>query len=380
LGYTKYDAGKIMGLGGYGRSDVTYRKFRKFIEWGSGTFRIDNHILRIREDEVRCLEETLGMARRKPGDPIREEHADLVAGLQKITEELILHLTDHLARMVQTDNLCIAGGVALNCQANARLAEAGTFKHLFIPPHCHDAGTSIGAALYLSCRSGQNSQEKERPFSPYWRTASSESEVQTALRESSYAYRKVAEINKTAAKLLAEGEIVAYYHGASEIGPRALGNRSILAGANAFMIKDRLNFHIKEREFYRPLAPMILREHLHDYFEVPMNFSPSLYYMLFALRVKQGKQHLVPGITHIDGTARLQVVDETINPNLYNLLNHYYALTGLPILLNTSFNRQEPIVHTPREALQTFSCVPRLKYLVIEDFLVEKDCAPVMPL
>lgn len=376
LGFTKYDAGKIMGLGSYGQSQHTYRQFREFIEIGEGTFRINNDILRIRSDDMSELEKIFGMPRRDRSDPIREKHADVVAGLQHITEDVILHLAEDLAHTTHTDNLCLAGGVALNCKANTRLAEARYFTNIFIPPHCNDAGTSIGAALFLSSQQGNSRPSPNRPFIPYWPGTTPTDATLAALSQSPYRYRKVDTINQTAAELLSEGAILAYYHGTSEIGPRALGNRSIFAAANDFMIKERLNFHFKQREFFRPLAPMVLREHLEEYFEMTINFTPSLYYMLFVLKVRPEKQALVPGVTHIDGTARLQVVDAHVNPNLYDLMQRYYALTGVPILLNTSFNRQEPIVHTPEEALDTFGKIPRLLYLVLNDFLVQKESEP----
>ena len=377
LGFTKYDAGKIMGLAGYGQSHRTYRQFREFIDIGKGTFSINNDILKIRADDATMLEQLFGMPQRKPGAPTLEKHADLVAGLQRLTEEVILHLAEHLAQITETDNLCLAGGVALNCQANTRLAETGIFKHIFIPPHCNDAGTSIGAALYLSSQTGHSRTNFARPFLPYWKTSATESDILSALAESPHPHRKIENINQKAAELLAAGEIIAYYHGASEIGPRALGNRSILADPCQFMIKERINFYLKQRESFRPLAPVILREHIEEYFEMPINFTPALYYMLFALKVKPEKQAQVPGITHIDGSARLQVVDELVNPNLTDLMQRYYALTGRPILLNTSFNKQEPIVHTPQEALNTFDRIPRLNYLILNNFLVEKE--PVCP-
>lgn len=376
LGFTKYDAGKIMGLGGYGQSNQTYDQFRQFIDISGGSFLIDNQVLKIRADDESGLEAVFGVAKRQPDEPITETHANIVAGLQHVTEMIILHLAEDLAQTTECNNLCMAGGVALNCQANTRLATTGLFENIFIPPHCNDAGTSIGAALYLSSQTGHARTNLDKPFIPYWRTEPSEEEVLLALQGTPFVHQKMDDINQTAAKLLADGEIIAYYQGASEIGPRALGNRSILASPMNFMIKERLNFHFKQREFFRPLAPVVLREHIDEYFEMPINFTPSLYYMLFVLKVKPDKQDLVPGITHIDGTARLQVVDKQINPRLYNLMQHYYHLTGIPILLNTSFNKQEPIVHTPGEALHTFGRIARLDHLMLNDWWVQKKSTP----
>ena len=373
LGFTKYDAGKVMGLGAYGDEKRSYARFREFISLGQGEFQIDNHILRIRSADCAPLAAIFGCKQRANDEPILLAHADIAAGLQKLTEEVLLNLTKFLYEQIEprTKNICLAGGVALNCQANGKLAEQGLFENIFIPPHCHDAGTSIGAALYLAQQAGYQ-VKTEQPFSPFWKTGFNEADILSALQTTTLHYERVTDIHQQTAKLLAQGEIVAYFHGAAEIGPRALGNRSILAAPDAFMIKEILNFKVKRREFFRPLAPVILREYLTDYFELPFNFSPSLYYMLMTLKVRPEYQHKLPGVVHIDGTARVQVVDEAINPNLYRLLQTYHEQTGLPILLNTSFNHQEPIVHTPQDAIRTFNDLVTLNYLVLNDFLVQK--------
>lgn len=373
LGYTKYDAGKIMGLSAYGNADRFYPHFRQFVDFSLGNLTIDNQILAIRSEDFSGLEQVFGLTRRTVADQLLLSHADLAAGLQKITEEVVLDLANYLYQQIDppTSNLCFAGGVALNCQANAVLARQGPFENLFIPPHCHDAGTSIGAAFYLASPEFAKNPSAP-PFSPFWATGNSEEEILRALQSTALKYVRRPDIHQATAELLAAGEIVAYCQGPAEIGPRALGNRSILAAPDIFMVKEVLNFKVKHREFFRPLAPVVLREYLTEYFELPFKFSPALYYMLLTLKVKPEKQHLLPGVTHIDGTARVQVVDEVINPNLYRLLKAYYDRTGLPILLNTSFNHQEPIVHTAADAVRTFTQLPTLNYLVLNDFLVSK--------
>lgn len=374
LGYTKYDAGKIMGLSAYGNANQFYPHFRRFVDYGQGDFTVDNEILAIRSDDFSGLEQVFGLAHRTVADQLLLSHADIAAGLQKVTEEVVLDLANYLYQQIEpaTTNLCLAGGVALNCQANAVLAKQGPFENIFIPPHCHDAGTSIGAALYLAHAEAKDKNLAAPPFSPFWITGNSEEEVLKVLQTTTLKYEQRSDIHLATAELLAAGEIVAYCQGPAEIGPRALGNRSILAAPDIFMVKEVLNFKVKRREFFRPLAPVVLREFLTDYFELPFKFSPALYYMLMILKVKPEKLHLIPGVTHIDGTARVQVVDEDINPNLYRLLTAYYDQTGLPIILNTSFNHQEPIVHTPADAVRTFNQLPTLNYLVLNDFLVSK--------
>ncbi|MEM7537206.1 MAG: carbamoyltransferase C-terminal domain-containing protein [Chloroflexota bacterium] len=377
LGFTKYDAGKIMGLAAYGDSTHTYPAYREFIDFNAeGEFAIDNQVLKIRSDDLGPLETVFGLSQRAAGESMVLAHANIAAGLQRLTEEAMLSLAEFLYHQIEprTKNLCLAGGVALNCQANGKLAKQGLFEHIFIPPHCNDAGTSIGAALHLA---QQETEIEPIPyFSPFWITKKTReeqtAEARTALEVSDFDYERPADLHTRVAALLNQGEIVANFHGTSEIGPRALGNRSILAAPDKFMVKEILNFKVKRREFFRPLAPVVLREHLTDYFEMPFNFSPALYYMLMTLKVRPDKLAEVHGVTHIDGTARVQVVDEHINPNLYRLMRTYYDLSGIPILLNTSFNHQEPVVHTPENALRTFGKIETLNYLVLDEYLVWK--------
>lgn len=373
LGYTEYDAGKIMGLGSYGNCDVFYKNFKKIVSLKKGSFVINNEVVKFRVDDYTELEKVLGIKRRGKNEPISGKHADIVASLQKITEEVILHLSSFLYEETGSENLCFSGGVALNCVANAKLIDEGKFKRVFIPPHCNDAGTSIGAALYLDNYVNKQIRYKTNLFSPYWKTAFSEEEVLKALRKSTYKFKKIENVNELAAKLLSEGELIAYFQGASEIGPRALGNRSILANPTKPNIKEILNFQVKDREFFRPYAAVILKKFANDFFKMPKFFSPSMYYMLFALEVKENKRHLVPGIVHIDNTSRVQLVDNKINPNLNDLLLKFYNLTRIPLLLNTSFNKAEPIVHSPQDALETFARMKSVKYLIINNYFIDKD-------
>jgi carbamoyltransferase len=318
------------------------------------------------------LEKLFGLQQRTASEPVILAHANVAAGLQRITEEVMLDLAEFLYYQIEprTKNICLSGGVALNCQANAKLAYQGLFENIFIPPHCNDAGTSIGAALYLA---QQTDEVKPTPsFIPFWQTGFKEEEILSALQPTSYQYKRCDDIHTQTAKLLHQGNIIAYFHGPAEIGPRALGNRSILAAPDLFMVKEILNFKVKRREFFRPLAPMILRKYLTDYFELPFKFSPALYYMLMTLKVRPDQLDKIPGVTHIDGTARVQVVDEVINPNLSQLLRAYYEQSGLPILLNTSFNHQEPMVHTPHDAVRTFGHIEILNDLVLNNYWVQK--------
>jgi carbamoyltransferase len=261
--------------------------------------------------------------------------------------------------------------VALNCLVNTKLVRKGKFKRIFVPPHCNDAGTSIGAALYLD--NGKTTKHRKIDiFLPFWATNFSDSEILKILKKSVYRFRKVKNINKLTAQLLFNGEIVSYFQGGSEIGPRALGNRSILVNPSNSNIKDILNSKTKGREFFRPFGPIVLRKQAREFFEMPKFFTPSLYYMLFAMEVKKDKRHIVPGIVHVDNTSRVQIVDEKINPNLHDLLLKFYDISGIPVLLNTSFNKHEPIVHSPEDALKTFGRLSNVNYLIMGNYLIRK--------
>ena len=383
LGFSKYDAGKIMGLAAFGQVETFSKAFSQFVNFEKNIFSVDNKILKIRSDDFSLLESVFGIKKRKSCDVLLPEHADIAAGLQFITDKVVLGLANklHSRLSVKTNNLCYAGGVALNCQSNAVLAETGPFKNLFIPPHCNDAGTSIGAAFAVaSANIGSKTDDikdrrnvvEKQVFSPYWLSGPEEDDIKSIIESSSHSFQLIDDAQLKIADLLANDEIVARYAGTSEIGPRALGNRSILAPANKFMVKDVINFNYKQREFFRPLAPMILREYLDEYFDVPFEFTPSMYYMLLSLKVKPDKMTIIPGAIHYDGSARVQVVDENINLPLYRMLRHYFEKTGRPVLINTSFNHQAPIVHSPQDALQTFEKIDAIKFMMMGNYLVSK--------
>lgn len=372
LGFTEYDAGKIMGLSAYGNANVFYQKFKNFVKINQKGLIIDLDVVRFRSDDYSGLEKILGVGKRTLEKPVQEEHANIAASLQKTTEECLLNLTNYLYTLSKSKNLCFSGGVALNCVANTTLLEKGKFKNLFIPPHCNDAGTSIGAAFLLEQSHEKRKRIPIKYFQPYWPSSFENGSTEKLLLKRQYDYSKPKDINSGVANLLAKGEIIAHYQGNSEIGPRALGNRSILVSPVDFRTKERINFNIKDREFFRPIAPMILEEFLDEYFEIPKNKSLAYAYMLLALKVKGNQIKKIPAVVHIDRTARIQVVSKKMNQNLHDLLSKFNAKTGIPVLVNTSFNRREPIVHTPDEALNTFERMRNINYLVINEYLIKK--------
>jgi carbamoyltransferase len=312
------------------------------------------------------LEKRFGPARKK-GEPFEERHYDMARSLQAAVEDTVLHLAAWLHRETGSANLCLAGGVALNCVMNARLRDRGPFEHIWVQPAAGDAGTALGAALWVDA---QQRDSQERGFQmdhAFLGPGYSDDEIEAFLRWSKIPYRRLENLAEDAADLLVEDKIIAWYQGRLEFGPRALGARSILASPVHAEMQDRLN-EIKDREDFRPVAPVVLEEEAQAWFINP-GVSP---FMLFIFDVQPDKAGRIPAVRHVDGTARIQTINRSQNPPYYDLLKAFYQRTGVPVLVNTSFNtRGEPIVCTPRDALECFWTSP-LDALVIGSFLVEK--------
>jgi carbamoyltransferase len=288
---------------------------------------------------------------REPGSEILDRHADLAASVQAVLEENYFALLRHVARETLATRLCLAGGVALNCAANGKLFAQTPFREVYIQPAAHDAGTSIGAAQYV----WHHNFGKPREFTMrhvYYGPSQDGAEVRATLDKAGLNYRELAEdeLVRRTAEAIAAGKIVGWFQGRMEFGPRALGNRSILADPRRPGMKDVLNRRIKYREPFRPFCPSILAERVADYFEIS---QPSPF-MVMAFPIKASKRGTVPAITHRDGTGRLQTVERQANPLYWKLLREFERITGVPILLNTSFNENEPIVATPEQALECF--------------------------
>jgi carbamoyltransferase len=300
-----------------------------------------------------------------------EEMANIAYAGQYHLEQILLACANFLYRKTKSKNLCIAGGVALNSVANYKILENTHFENIFIQPAAGDAGTSIGAALYgyyhIMDQPMPSTKEK---FSPYLGKNYSKQSIEQAigLYKEKLLIVKPEHLFKETAKILSEGKIIGWFQGKSEIGPRALGNRSILADARNKDMKDSINSRIKHREAFRPFAPLVLENKQADYFSTD---HPS-YYMLLVPYIHEAKRDEVPSITHVDGTGRVQTVSETMNPVLHDLLSAFYDLTGTPILLNTSFNDNgEPIVETPTDAIECFLNID-LDYLIMDDYILSK--------
>jgi carbamoyltransferase len=356
LGFAGFsDEGKVMALAAYG-DDRYVARFRDCIRLlDGGRYAIDMSYFEydayglIRPFSRKFLE-TFGPPR-MPGAPLEDRHKAIARALQVVTEETILHVVREMTRTQPSRNLVFTGGVALNCVANARILAGTDIERIWVPPCASDSGAPLGSALwhYHQTNGGARGYELRHP---YLGLAYEETEARQALLAAGLSFETLddAALIETTARALAERRIVAWHQGAFEIGPRALGNRSILADPRGAEIRDLLNAKVKQREPFRPFAPAVLAERASEFFEIDQ-LDP---FMTLAPRVRPDKRSLIPAATHIDGTGRIQTVERRDNPRYYDLIARFGDLTGVPILLNTSFNRQEPIVATPTEAVSCF--------------------------
>jgi carbamoyltransferase len=300
-------------------------------------------------------------------------YADIAASIQKVTEEIILKMVNHLYRKTGLNKLCFAGGVALNCLVNSRILEETPFEEIFIQPSAGDGGAAMGAALYVyHCLLG-----KKRKFilkHAYWGKEYSGSEIRNFLEENKINYNYIQnedELLDLAVDTLISQKVVGWFQGRFEWGPRALGNRSILADPRQEKMKDNVNIKIKFREPFRPFAPSVLFEKVEEFFELRNSaYQYPLRFMLYTLPVK--RKDLIPAVTHIDGSSRVQIVDRQTNPLFYRLIEKFYLRTGVPALLNTSFNlKGEPMVSSPRDAFNTFS-KSGMDMLIMGNYVLKK--------
>ena len=384
LGFPKYgDEYKMMGLAAYGEprflndvqnivrteGDQVRLNLDYFIHHTSGVdMTWENCEPVVGTVHSRKMLKTFGEPR-KPRTEVEQRHADLAASVQAVLEENYFALLNYVQRQTRLKTLCLAGGVALNCVANGKIFEKTDFQNVWIQPAASDAGTSLGAALYV----WHQVLGKPRSFvmrHAYWGPQYSTADVQKALEEAGVAYRELPEqqlIDETA-RAIAAGRIVGWFQGRLEFGPRALGNRSILADPRRKDMKDMLNSRIKYREPFRPFCPSILAEATADYFETGYP-SP---FMVVAYKIKPHQRDRIPAVTHADGTGRLQTVEQDVNPLYWKLIKRFGEITGVPVLLNTSFNENEPIVNTPAEALDCFLRT-QMDVLVLGPFLLLKS-------
>ncbi len=368
LGFPHYgDEYKVMGLAPYGKP-LYKDQVRKVIKLGSdGLFKLNlkyfNHTKKgvnmtwtdgIPFVDVLYSEEIIkefGPLRTKE-EELSQYHKDLASSVQAVTEEVIFHLAERIRLITKSENLCIAGGVGQNSVANGKIIANTGFKNLYIPPAAHDAGTSIGSALYYYHQTLKNKRNLVSKTGYYGYKATN-AEIEKTLHDHQveFQYFENTEdlIDKVTDKII-DGCVIGWYQGRAEFGPRALGHRSIIADPRRNDAKEILNLKIKRRESFRPFAPSILEEHVENYFER----TDEVPFMEKVFIIKPEKRADIPAVTHVDGTGRLQSVNKTNEPLYHRLIERFFEKTNVPILLNTSFNENEPIVNTPKEALDCY--------------------------
>jgi len=389
LGFCSYgDEYKVMGLSAFGEPKYL-DKMRKIVKLkDNGLFELDTSyflhdsegvemtwlnekpaIGRIFSDK---LEDLLGKSREK-GEELSQRYRDIATSVQAMYEEVFFHILNKLYEKTGLKNVALAGGCIQNSLANGKIYDRTPFENVYIPPAAHDAGGAIGAAFYL----WHHILDKSRNFetvSPFWGPSFNREEIKTILSKMNldkvnieYEELEEEQLIKRVVKDLTEGKVIGWFQGRSEWGPRALGNRSILADPRKKEMKDILNSRIKKREWFRPFAPVILEEKVEEWFER----GEGVPFMEKVYNIKEEKRELIPAVCHIDGTGRLQTVTYSINQKYYNLVKEFGKLTGVPILLNTSFNENEPIVNTPEEAIDCFLRT-KMDVLIMENYYISR--------
>jgi carbamoyltransferase len=368
---TSYDEGKTMGLAPMGDASVYYDKVSKMVRVDKeGRLHFDLSYFNFQNMHWQRLSpkfyEEFGPAR-KHNEPFEKRHRDVAAAFQRVLEDRVLEICDILYKKTNADYLVISGGVSLNSVMNGRIVRESKFRDLYVMPAAGDNGTAIGAAYYLY----NGILGHPRDFvhlDPYVGTSYTNEEIEKVLKGAKLDYTYHEEICEEAAKLLEKGKILGWFQGRMEIGPRALGSRSILANPAFPKMKDIINAEVKFREPYRPFAPSAIVEAKDEFFDLTVE-AP---FMLKVCNVLPEKQAVIPAVTHVDGSARLQTVRKELHPRYYEVIEKLGQKTGVPVVLNTSFNIQgEPVVESPQNAIRCFYSTG-LDALVIGNFLLVK--------
>jgi carbamoyltransferase len=385
LGFPHYgDEGKTMGLAPYGDPERHLKTMRDVLKPQGDLFVLDLDYFTHDNEGVDMiwdegaptiapifsdkLVEALGPAR-EPSSELTKHHQDVAAAVQRRLEEVYLHVIDRLQARTGLDRLCLAGGVALNAVANGRVRPETRFDDIYVQPAAGDSGTAVGAAYYVW------NQELGNVRAPAMRHAFTgpayeADDLRDAIGEAGLEVEALDDdtLFATIAQRLAAGDVVGWFQGRMEFGPRALGHRSILADPRAAEMKDILNERIKHREAFRPFATSVLSEAVADWFDQDYT-SP---FMVLVYKTRPEKRKLIPAASHVDHTTRVQTVERDVDPRYYRLIEEFGRLTGVPLLLNTSFNENEPIVMTPAEALDTFQKT-RMDVLVLGNYVVRRN-------
>ena len=393
LGFNKYgDEYKVMGLAPYGKPSFLDKLRKILIQKENGTYELnlDYYIFHKsyqnyewENGEVKSfhlfskkINQLLGNPRNK-GEDITQFHKDLAYSTQAIYEETFFNLLNKIYQKYQNKNICIAGGCGMNSVANGKITKFTPFKNIYIHPAAGDAGGAIGAAYYT----WHKILKKEKKFvmkHASWGNSYSNDYIKLILDSEKNKLKDqncninyfddYKTLNENVAKDLSNGKIIGWFQGRMEWGPRALGNRSILADPRRADMKDILNIKIKRRESFRPFAPSIMREYVSDWFET----EDEVPFMMKVFQIKNEKRKIIPAVTHVDGSGRLQTVYEDINERYYDLIKNFYKITKVPLILNTSFNENEPIICKPEEAIDCFLRT-KMDILVLENFVIRRD-------
>ena len=392
LGFKNYgDEYKIMGLAPYGKPTFV-NKLKEILQLNSdGTFKLnldyfnfykqnfsykwDAGEIKVEDLYSEKLINLLGEEKTKK-NKIDDFHKDLAHSTQKVYEEAFLNILNNLFKKYKNENLCISGGCGMNSVANGKILNNTNFKNIYVQPAAGDAGGSIGAAYASYFKDKKNKKNFQMTHS-YWGTSFDDKQILKTINENEIKiknqnckHEKILDdesLCKIVSKMISEGKVVGWFQDKMEWGPRALGNRSILGDPRRADMKDILNIKIKRRESFRPFAPSILREYVKDWFEQ----EDDVPFMMKVYQVKKNKRHEIPAVTHVDGSGRLQTVKQETNSKYYNLIKQFYNLTNVPILLNTSFNENEPIVSKPEEALDCFLRT-KMDVLVLGNNLIQR--------
>ncbi len=372
----KGDEWKVMGLAAYGEPKY-YDFFREKVLTtnGRGDFRfnikvLDHHLAKHYQFPDAIVKE-LG-PHRKIGEELTQHHWDVASSAQKALEDTAIYLVKRIKEMTGEENLCMAGGVAFNSVMNGRIFHETPFKRFYVQPAAGDAGCSLGAAMMVWHQKLGNPRKFEMKHA-YWGPGFSNEECRADLDDAGLNYETISDeiLLPRVAKLISEGAIVGWFNGRMELGPRALGARSFLADPRRADMREILNHKVKLREWFRPLAPSMLEENGTEVFGVE-HHDP---FMITVIEVSEEYKAKIPAVVHVDGTARPQMVSRETNPRYWQLINEFKKLTGIPMLLNTSFNVQEPIVCTPQDAINTFRN-SNFDALVLENNLVLREDNP----
>jgi carbamoyltransferase len=364
--------GKVMGLAAYGDPCYLDKLREMVVVRPDGSFMVDQSYFGFNKGGrmySRKLVKALGKERGSQ-DKVEQRHYDIAASLQKLTEDTLIGMVNNIHNETGMDDLCLAGGLFLNCVANGKILENTPVKQIFVQPAAGDSGGALGVAAYIY-HSLLGNRRSEMLKNVYLGPEFSESAVKRALINNNMVFRQYSEeeLLKYIARQIARDKIIGWFQGRMEFGPRALGNRSILANPCNPRMKDLLNSRVKQRESFRPYAPAVLEERAAEYFDIKQ-LSP---FMLLAGRVKKEKADIIPAVTHIDNTARIQTVNKNTNRRFWGLIKEFENITGVPVLINTSFNlRGEPIVCGPEDAISCFQR-SRMDILAIGNCVAEKE-------